>query len=245
MHNYKIILEYDGTDFFGWQLQKNKRTVQGELEHALTKLENGKLIRVHGAGRTDTGVHALGQCANFKLNKPWESHGLKRAINGNAGKDIRVHHCEEVPEDFHARYSAIKRRYFYKCRLDESIMDRNYVWQIPSDISMRKLRFCANIIFGENDFTTFSKVSNTVKHTRCIIFQSKWIKRGVFVTYMIESNRFLHHMIRYLVGTMVEVAKGTLTEKEFEVLLQSKNPEAKVYKAPAHGLYLERIFYEI
>ncbi|MFQ6674268.1 MAG: tRNA pseudouridine(38-40) synthase TruA [Fidelibacterota bacterium] len=243
MPNYKIILEYDGTDFSGWQRQRGQRTVQGELEKALGTLSGGRMVRIHGAGRTDAGVHARGQVANFLLEENWDPVELRNAINGNVGEDILVHRCRAVSDDFHARYSAKRRRYGYYCRVGKSVIDRMYVWNVPHDISMNRLRLCARRIVGDKDFTSFCKFSPGLHSRRCTVYQSKWIKRGDFVSFVIEANRFLQHMVRYLVGTMMEAAKGKFTDREFSAMLEAEDREAKVFKAPARALFLEDVIY--
>ncbi|MEE9167649.1 MAG: tRNA pseudouridine(38-40) synthase TruA [Candidatus Neomarinimicrobiota bacterium] len=243
MTNFKITVEYDGTHFSGWQLQRDRRTVQGELEKAAKRLNGGRRVRIHGAGRTDAGVHARGQVANFKLAEQWKSEELKDALNGNLEEDILVNGCESVSGSFHARHSAIRRLYRYYCLTRFSVMNRKYVWSVPAEMSLTSLRQCAGLIQGSKDFTSFCKYVPHQRNRQCVVNQSQWIKRGDFVIFTIESNRFLQHMIRYLVGTMMEVAKRNLTGEDFETLLASRDPAAKVFKAPPNGLFLEKVAY--
>lgn len=243
MPNFCITIEYDGKDFSGWQLQPNARTVQGELESALQTLNSGELVRIHGAGRTDAGVHASGQVASFTLHQQWDVEELRRAINGNTSKDVHVHSCHLESDDFHARFTAKRRKYVYRCRIDETILDRNFVWRLGWSPQIETLQSCADIIKGDHDFTTFSKWSSEVKNRRCIVYQSEWINDGDFVIYTIEADRFLQHLIRYLVGTMMEVARGKITVEDFVNLLEACDPKAKIAKAPPQGLCLEEITY--
>ena len=243
MSNYKIVIEYDGTDFSGWQLQPDKRTVQGELERVLSLLNGNAPVRVHGAGRTDAGVHACGQVANFTLEKTWESEKLVDAINGNSEKDVMVHSCELVPDEFHARFSAVRRLYNYKCFLGRSPLERRFSWEISESIPVDSLNRCAKTLIGEIDFTSFCKHIPQQENRRCTVYQSEWINDGPFVIFKIEANRFLQHLVRCLVGTMVEVAIGRMTVEQFSNILQERNPEAKVYRAPAHGLRLKKVTY--
>jgi len=241
--NYCITIEYDGNDFAGWQLQPDARTVQGELESALKTLNSSEPVRIHGAGRTDAGVHARGQVANFVLDLRWDVEELRRAINGNISEDVYVHTCRKEGDDFHARFSAKSRRYTYRCRTNEGILDRNYVWRLGWKPSIEILQECAEKVRGEHDFTTFSKWSSEVKNRRCIVHQSEWISDEDFVTYTIEANRFLQHQIRYLVGTMMEAARGKMKVEDFVTLLESCDPKAQVSRAPAQGLCLEEVTY--
>ena len=244
MSRYKIILSYDGGGYNGWQIQKGVKTIQGELERILTIINNNNGVRVQGAGRTDSGVHAIGQVAHFDfIFKKKSLINFKEAINGNLPNDIRVIDCYKVTKDFHARYSAKKRYYKYRIRTDEFILDRNYTWRTEElDISI--LNKIAKEFIGEHDFTSFSKIDKNNTSRRCIIYDSSWKKSGSLVDYNIVGNRFLHHMVRYLVGTMVGVSKGTLKKEDFFELLRNPREDACIYKAPSNGLVLERIDYD-
>lgn len=243
MPNYKIIVEYDGAGFSGWQLQRDARTVQGVLEGALRTLNSGRTVRVHGSGRTDAGVHARGQVASFFLEEGWLGPRLLRAVNGNLDEDVRLRTCEIVEDEFHARYSARSRTYRYRCCLVPTAVDRRTTWYVPGPINLYRLRRCALLVLGDHDFTSFSRVSRDARDRRCTVLQSQWIKRGDFVTFVIMANRFLHHMICYLVGTMIQVGRGRLTEAGFKAVLDAKDPGAKVHKAPPRGLILEQVSY--
>ncbi len=244
MPNYKITVEYDGTEFSGWQLQPNMRTVQGELESAISKLNGDRLVRINGAGRTDAGVHAWGQVASFFLDKKWEENKLCKAINGNSENDLNVKDCNIVEKNFHARYSAIKRMYKYSCFIGRSPISQRYAWEITKPLSFKRLNECAKLLIGDLDFTSFSKHVPEKKNQRCIVNQSQWIKSGTFVIFTIEANRFLQHLVRCLVGTMVLVATGQTTVKKFSEILEEKNFKATVYRAPAKGLFLQNVKYQ-
>tara|TARA_Y100001960_G_scaffold321483_1_gene396339 strand:- start:169 stop:903 length:735 start_codon:yes stop_codon:yes gene_type:complete len=242
--NYKITIEYDGTEFSGWQLQPNMRTVQGELQSAISKLNGDRLVKINGAGRTDAGVHAWGQVASFFLDKKWEVNKLCNAINGNSEDDLNIKDCNIVEKNFHARYSAIKRMYKYSCFIGRSPISQRYAWEITKPLSLEKLNDCAKLLIGDLDFTSFSKHIPEKKNQRCIVNQSQWIKSGTFVIFTIEANRFLQHLVRCLVGTMVLVATGQKTVEKFSEILEEKNFEAKVYRAPANGLFLQNVKYQ-
>lgn len=243
MPNYKIVIEYDGTDFFGWQLQPSKRTVQGEIEGALKKLTGGERVVLNGAGRTDAGVHARGQAASFLLRQTWDTRQLKNALNGNLKNDVHILDCVTVDDSFHARFSAKRRLYRYYCLRRESAIDRRVSWSVSQNVEVHKLRQCARILHGEIDFTSFSKSSSERVNRRCHVYQCEWKKHGDFVIFTMEANRFLQHLIRYVVGTMIEVAKGGMTVDDFCITLEDQNPRAKVWKAPAAGLFLEKVTY--
>ena len=244
-----ISFEYKGNFFSGFQKQcaqnqPKSTTVQGTIESALSLYTNGKAEKIFGSSRTDAGVHATGQVAHFDfIFKKKSLINFKEAINGNLPNDIRIIDCYKVSKDFHARYSAKKRYYKYRIRTDEFILDRNYTWKTEK-LNIFVLNKIAKELIGEHDFTSFSKIDKNNISRRCIIYDSSWKKSGSLVDYNIVGNRFLHHMVRYLVGTMVGVSKGTLKKEDFFELLHNPRDNACIYKAPSNGLVLERIDYD-
>ena len=243
MSRFKLICQYDGSSFHGWQLQKDKRTVQGELEKAIAKLNKGKLIHVVGSGRTDAGVHAFGQVAHFDMNTKLDHKTLRKAINGNLNEDCYVNSVELVNDEFHARFSAIKREYIYSCRQNRNLLDRNRIWYTDK-LNILKLNDAAKILIGNHDFLSFSKKNPQIKNTICNIYQSKWKKTNQIVNYHISGNRFLHHMVRYLVGSMVAISQGKYNIKQLKKELDYPTSDSKQFKAPAYGLILNHISYE-
>ena len=243
MSRFKLVCQYDGSDFSGWQLQKTKRTVQGELQKALTKLNKGKLVHIIGSGRTDAGVHALGQVAHFEINTELKINQLRKAINGNLNDDCYVDQIELVNDDFHARFSAIQRNYIYSCRQNRYLLDRNTVWY-TGKLDIIKLNQVAELIIGQHDFQSFSKKSSQNENTICNIYQSEWIEVGKIVNYHINGNRFLHHMVRYLVGTMVAISQRKYSVEQLIERLDKPKVDSKQFRAPAYGLVLNRVFYD-
>ncbi len=243
MPRFKITLQYDGTGFRGWQLQNKERTVQGEIQDALQILNKKKLIRVHGAGRTDTGVHAMGQVAHFDFNTDLDTYALKDALNGNLSRDVRVMDCVVVSSEFHARFSALRRYYQYRCRTNVFLLDRNYTW-LTGSVDLTLLNEAASVIIGNHDFTSFSKNSEDLDHRRCIIYDSVWKENGDVVNYHVSGNRFLHHMVRYLVGTMLEISRGKIKMEQFKELINHPIENVNIFKAPPQGLVLTRVDYD-
>jgi len=240
---FKITIQYDGTEYHGWQVQSNAKTIQGELEKVMSILNKGEKINVTGSGRTDSGVHALQQVAHFDWDTDMATCDISPAMNGNLPESIRIQDCSVVPDDFHARFSAVKRHYKYRCRTDDSIMDRHSVW-CTGELNLPQLSELATLILGEHDFTSFSKANSEIENRVCNIYLSEWSKEGSIVNYMVSSNRFLHHMVRYLVGSMVEVTREKMTKKEFETLLNDPSENVKIFRAPPQGLFLEKVEYE-
>ena len=244
MSRYKLTIQYDGTQFFGWQLQSKERTVQGEIEKAIQIISQSQTrIPIHGAGRTDTGVHALGQVAHVDLESKLDLAELKNALNGNLPLECRIMDVEKILDDFQARFDATARHYQYQCYTGTSILYKNQTWPLPS-LDLAQLNQMAKHIKGNHDFLSFSKVKNDVDHTRCIVYKSEWKSDGKMVNFHITGNRFLHHMVRYLVGTMVAVVEKRFTKDEFLALLKNPQKDVRIFKAPPQGLILIKVDYE-
>ena len=243
MSRYKITVQYDGLDFSGFQSQKNLNTIQDKIEHSLSFLNENNLIRLSGASRTDSGVHALGQVAHFDLDTDLSLNAIKRAINARLPIEIRIIDIIEVDDQFHSRFDAIKKEYLYQCCLtDNPLLAKNHF--IVKKINFEILKDLETELLGKHDFLSFSKFDIEKKNTICEIFKSKWTLEDDKLFYIIEGNRFLHHMVRYLVGTMIGCMEGKITKKDFLSLLDNPIKNARLFKAPAHGLILNRIFYE-
>ena len=242
MPRFKIQIQYDGSAYHGWQVQKSDRSIQEEIENALSILTKGEKINVIGSGRTDSGVHALRQIAHFDWETDMATCDIIPALNGNLPEDIRINDCAVVSGDFHARFSAVKRQYVYHCRTDEYILDRNIIWQ-TGPLDLNRLNELADKIVGEHNFTSFSKFNPEIENRVCNIYLSEWSNESGIVNYRVAANRFLHHMVRYLVGTMVEVTRKKMTKLEFEEILNNPQKNVQIYKAPAQGLFLEKVEY--
>lgn len=243
MSRYKITIQYDGLDFLGFQSQKNLNTIQDKIEYSLSFLNENNLIRLWGASRTDSGVHALGQVAHFDLNTDLSLSSIKRAINARLPIEIRIIDIVEVDDQFHSRFDAIKKEYLYQCCLTENpLLVKNHF--IVRKINFEILKDLETELLGKHDFLSFSKFDIEKNNTVCQIFKSKWTLEDDKLFYIIEGDRFLHHMVRYLVGTMIGCMEEKITKKDFLSLLDNPVKNARLLKAPAHGLILNRIFYE-
>ena len=244
MQRYKIIIQYDGSSFSGWQLQKNKKTVQGEIENALSIISGLKdRIVVHGAGRTDSGVHAYGQVAHFDLNTNLKSFDLCNAINFNTSQDCKIMSIEKVASDFESRFDAKKRWYRYQIYLGSSLLYKNQAW-IINNVDIKMLKELSGMIIGEHDFLSFCKYRPEQKNTKSIIYESVWKKKDKMLFYDISGNRFLHHMVRYLVGTMVQASRGQYPKEYLSSLLHEPRKNVQIHRAPANGLILLKVEYD-
>ena len=241
--NYMLLIEYDGTDFLGWQTQRKGRTVQSEIECAIQHVTGQSKIRLIGSGRTDSGVHARGQVANVRLATNLTTEKLRLAINSQINEDVRIHEIKVVPEDFHARNSAQERRYSYHITQGSSVLGRQYTWSLKHSLNLDMLIECSKYFRGTHDFVGFSKANVDVNSTVCHVSTSRWEFDSRDAIYHVGANRFLHHMVRYLVGTMVEVARGRYTTVQIREQLMEKGGALTVFRAPAQGLVLEDVQY--
>jgi len=243
MSRYKIIIQYDGSKYYGWQLQPNVITIQGVLETGIRKVfRNNDKLNLYGSGRTDSGVHAWGQVAHVDLATRLNVKDMKNALNANIPDDCRIIAIEKVEKNFHARYSALKRYYRYQCYTGNSILYRNQSWELPK-LNIDCLNNLSEQLIGTHDFLSFCKYRAELINTVCEIFHSRWSFEDNMIIFKISANRFLHHMIRYLVGTMVAVYNGRFKEHEFLSLLKNPRKNVKIFKAPPQGLILEKIDY--
>ena len=242
-NRYKIVIQYDGSNFLGFQSQKDPNTIQSNIEKSLSFLNNNKEIKIIGASRTDSGVHALGQVAHFDLNTDLDNKSIKNAINARLPHAIQIISVENVSENFHSRYDANKKEYIYQCTLDNSPLLKSNYWFVDNiDIDM--LNELSALLCGSHDFLSFAKFNPEKENTMCKIFVSKWILEDEKLSYIVEGDRFLHHMVRYLVGTMIKCAQNKINKDDFKVFLDKPIKDAKVFKAPGNGLILNKIYYE-
>ncbi len=236
-----MIIEYDGTAFAGWQLQPVERTVQGEIEKALQTILQEE-IRVTGAGRTDAGAHARGQVAHFDTAQSPNGINWTKALNSILPEDVVVREVAEVESNFNARFAAKSRTYQYRIHLGPIALWRNYCWPVFHDLDFSLLESCAALLQGQQEFSAFCSEEERDKR-EAIIFEAGWKKEGNFLYFDVTASRFLRGMVRMLVGSMVEVARGFLSLEEFQKLLQ--NPEGKKGGplVPPSGLFLMRVEY--
>lgn len=235
------VLHYDGRFFRGWQLQKEERTVQGELEAALGRLV-GRRVVTHAAGRTDSGVHALGQVVSFTLPTRWEPGDLLRALRALAPPDLWIARLGVAPAGFHARRHALRRRYRYVVGCDPAAFSpfrRPFEWPLGSPLDGGKLRSAARLILGEHDFRAFSAAGQQKRHYRCTVTVSEWKARarGEGFIFTVEADRFLHRMVRFLVGTMVDIGRGRRPLADIDRLLESPHNSETSPPAPPQGLF--------
>jgi tRNA pseudouridine38-40 synthase len=240
-----LLIEYDGTDFAGWQVQPGVRTVQQDIENAFTVVLQEK-VPVSASGRTDAGVHARGMVAHVILpdNKIIGLDKLTEALNGNTGRDIVIRSIREVPDDFHARYSTLDREYRYTISKRRTALYRRNSWFVWEVLDIGSMSRSALALLGEHDFTSFSKRSDDVDHYRSIVEICEFEELEDSIIFTIRANRFVRGMVRSLIGAFVELGKGKLSEDRFIELLNTPTEESRAkYLAPAEGLTLWKIRY--
>ena len=243
----QLVLHYDGARFSGWQRQPGERTVQGDLEAAVSKL-CGAPIPVVGAGRTDAGVHARGQAAGVRVPEKWSAQALRRSMNAILPDDVWIAAAFEMRDEFHPRYSAISRSYSYYVGTDDLASSpfrrtKELVWKKPTDLS--RMAAAAEAIRGEHCFRAFA-VKGTAPDRdehRCTVLHAAWRERQGGLVFDIRANRFLHHMVRFLVGTMLDVGEGKHDPSVMTELLAQNDNSNVSQPAPPHGLFLESVEY--
>ena len=257
MQNWKSTLSYDGTPFRGWQVQPGLPTVQGVLAEAIRRI-TGETVLPQGSGRTDTGVHALGQVASFALACPIPAENLHRALNRSLPSSIRVLTVEPVGDGFHARHSAARKTYEYRVfRGCEGIcppMLAPYVWDCPLRLDVEAMQAAARRMLGTHDFTSFAatepdrtarEAGEVPAHATNVrtVSHSCWRERDGLMLYRVTGSGFLHHMVRNLVGTFVEVGAGRTAAEEMDTILAARRRSAAGPTAPARGLFLVEVGY--
>jgi tRNA pseudouridine38-40 synthase len=245
MPRYRVTLEYDGTPFVGWQVQADGASVQGELIKAIARF-SGEQVRVRGAGRTDAGVHALGQVAHFELTRTWETFTVREALNFHLKpRPIVVLDCAVVGEDFDARFSATGRHYLYRIlnRPARPAIDRNRVWWLPIPLDGAVMREAAQILVGRHDFTTFRAAGCQAKSPLRTLDRLEVTTAGEEIRIAASARSFLHSQVRSMVGSLKLVGEGKWSAGDLKRALDARDRTACGPVAPAAGLYLVRVGY--
>ncbi|MBN1571693.1 MAG: tRNA pseudouridine(38-40) synthase TruA [Deltaproteobacteria bacterium] len=245
MRNVKLTLSYDGTHFYGWQIQSEGRTVQGVVEDCLGVMLKGK-VRINGSGRTDTGVHALAQVANFRTSSDIECDGFMRGLNSLLSEDVRITGVDDEVDDFDARRSAVSRRYrylIYNGKVPSPFL-RNYAWHVKKQIDVDAVNEAGAALLESHDFSSFIGGKNeTNTSVRDVIDFGAERLNGDFVSIEIEANAFLRHMVRNIVGTLMDVGWGKMGTGEFRDIINARDRGAAGITAPPQGLYLVEVTY--
>jgi tRNA pseudouridine38-40 synthase len=243
--NFKIVIEYDGTDFSGWQRQKDKKTVQGEIEKILSQILNRE-IRISGSGRTDAGVHAFGQVANFHANTGLLPQDLKKGVNSLIKHPIVIRQCCVVDDDFHARYNAVSKEYHYFIlnREDPCAIGSLYQWHIRHPLDVEKMNLCCQAITGIFDFKSFENTGSPRSSSIREVFFSQITRQdNSRLLFKVCANGFLKYMVRNLIGTIVLAGLNKISIHDFIKILEAKDRTKAGPTAPPHGLFLKKVNY--
>ncbi|HAF14069.1 MAG TPA: tRNA pseudouridine(38-40) synthase TruA [Blastocatellia bacterium] len=248
--NFRLIIQYDGTDFHGWQIQANLRTVQGELTRALAQIDSRDVV-VHGSGRTDAGVHAEGQVASVHLQKEITAGKLRAAINGNVGKDVRVIEASAVDDDFHARYSALGKTYLYRV-VNWPVMSPfwlRYAYHDARALDLERMQQIRELFLGEHEWTAFSSAQSDAETKNRTITQlaigQRWDERAGcrIIEIQVSADGFLRYMVRSITGTLLAVGRGEMDNSLVKRAIEEGNRSLVAATAPACGLTLLSVRY--
>ena len=242
MNNYKIKIQYDGSNYAGWQEQENANTIQETIKNSINTILREK-VNLIGSGRTDAGVHALGQVANFKTLQELDVYKFQHSLNSILPNDISVRKTDKVNDSFNSRFDAKKRSYLYFISRGKSPFYNSYSFQYRGKIEVDLLNKLSNGFIGENDFTSFSKKNSDTKNKNCIVYQARWRETNDLFIFLIQANRFLHGMVRTIIGTLLRAMEKKLGEYYFNEVFSKKDREAAAEAVPAKGLFLFKVSY--
>ena len=244
MIKYRLVVQYLSDGYSGWQVQKDRPTIAGTIEAALARI-TGETAAVVGAGRTDAGVHALAQVAHFRLRNPRPADRLQKSLNGVLPAQIRVLRLNVASDAFHAQKDARRKRYVYRVYNGPVLSPflEGRVRQVHAPLSFEAMQQAAELIVGTHDFSGFTAASSQVRNRVRTVCVSRWQKKGRHFSYRIEGDGFLHHMVRNLVGTMLQIGRGQRPARDMITILESRDRRLAGPTAPAHGLFLAQVWY--
>lgn len=245
MRNIKLTIEYEGKDYNGWQKQPNHLNIQGEIERAIQNV-TGQEVELIGSGRTDSGVHAFGQVANFKIDSDFPIEKMATAINSQLKKTIRILKAEEVPLDFHSRYHCHQKTYGYFIDNSEqgTAIYRNITYHISQPLNVEAMQKSVNYLVGEHDFSSFKSSGTSSKSSVRTIYSAQVVKEQERVVIVLTGNGFLYNMVRIISGTLVEVGLGNIKPEQVKNILEAKDRQQAGKTLPAQGLFLMNVEYE-
>lgn len=244
MRNIKLTIEYDGKEFNGWQKQPNKLNIQGEIERAIEEI-TGEQVDLYGSGRTDAGVHSLGQVANFKTNSKLPIEKVAIAINSKLKKSIRIKKAEEVSENFHSRYNCHKKKYRYIINNSSqgSAIYRGLEYHVSQKLNADEMKKAIKFFEGEHDFKAFKSSGTSSKSSIRTIYNAELKQNGERIIIELTGNGFLYNMVRIISGTLLEVGLGNIKAEDIPNIIESKDRKMAGKTLPPHGLYLVEVMY--
>lgn len=244
MARFKLTIEYEGTRFSGWQVQKNARTVQGEINAAIGKVFGTHAFEFYGSGRTDAGVHALQQIAHLDIKTMLAPEIIRMKLNDELPADININEVEKATADFHARHDAMARSYLYQISRRRTAFGKKYVWWIKDQLDEIKMRQTAEMFLGLKDFQSFTADDPEEKSTKVHINSIEIQQAGDLILIRIVGSHFIWKLVRQIVGVLAEVGRGNMPLNDVKKFLHSKSNEPAKFTAPPSGLFLERVYYK-
>jgi tRNA pseudouridine38-40 synthase len=244
LSRFKLTIEYAGTRYRGWQSQRNARSVHDEIAGVVRKVAQRQDFELKGSGRTDAGVHALGQVAHLDLNTRLTPEALRFALNDNLPADIHVLRAQRVPRSFHARHDARARSYLYQVSRRRTALLKPYVWWIKDPLALSSMRAAAAQCVGLHDFQSFTEVRPDQASTRVAIDRLEIAEQGALILFRVQASHFLWKLVRRLVGVLAEVGRGKLGARDVRAFLEARSDTPARFTAPPSGLFLERVLYD-
>jgi len=246
---FKLTIEYAGTRYSGWQIQKNARTIQGEIDRAARTVTGRTDFELYGSGRTDAGVHAAAQVAHLDVSTTLPAESLRRRLNDELPADINVLNAEQVPHRFHARHDAVGRRYLYQIARRRTAFSKAFVWWVKEPIDLARMRSAASAFVGMKDFKSFAEADaneagELSRSTLVLVERLDILEEGALVLVAIEGSHFLWKMVRRIVGVLVEIGRGGLEAGVAAEMLRDDSSMPAKLTAPPSGLFLERVYYK-
>lgn len=241
---FKLLLEYDGTRYSGWQKQENAKTIQGTIAQAAKEIFNNDFIDIQGSGRTDSGVHALCQVAHLDVKTVLAPEIIRMKLNDILPSDINIIEIEKVHQNFHARHDAKSRSYLYRISRKRTAFGKKYVWWIKDKLDFKKMESASKLFIGMNDFSSFSDDDPEEKSTKVLIDDIQLKEENDLILIRIIGSHFIWKMVRRIIGVLVEVGRGNKSEVDIQNYLSKKSNEVAKFTAPPSGLFLEKVLYE-
>lgn len=243
MRNLKLTIQYDGARYCGWQRQPNSSSIQDTIEYAIYEITKEK-VKITGSGRTDAGVHALGQVANFKTNSSISANKIPDALNSKLPKDISIINCQEVSDDFHSRYSAKGKiyRYLIYNKPYRSPLYKDISYHVKYNLNIQKMRSESKLLLGKHNFKAFVSAGSSVNDTVRTISNITINENDDLIVFEIEGDGFLYNMVRIIVGTLIDIGRGRI-DKSIKEIIDSQDRKEAGHTAPAHGLFLKKVYY--
>ena len=243
MSRFKIFLEYEGTRYSGWQIQKNARTIQGELHDIIRRIFKTETFEFYGSGRTDAGVHAIAQVAHLDVNTVLAPEIIRMKLNDELPSDINILEVAKAPKHFHARHDAIARSYLYQISRRRTAFGKRFVWWVKDSLDLTAMKDASRVFIGMKDFASFTADDPEEKSTQVLLDEITLKDDGDLILLRLTGSHFLWKMVRQIVGILAEIGRGNLTSADAEKMMSAHSDTPAKFTSPPSGLFLERVYY--